>query len=58
MSKMPWAKGRQSCTHTIAVDKDTLELAKKLALDSKVTIKDIIDICLVSYAVKQKETQC
>lgn len=58
MTKMPWAKGRQSCNHTIAVDRDTLELAKKLALESKVTIKDMIDICLVNYAVQQKGTQC
>ena len=53
MAKNAWAKGRQSCTHAIAVDKSTQELAKKLAFDAKIKMKDLVYESLKIYE-KQK----
>jgi len=57
MAKNAWAKGRQSCTHAIAVDKSTQELAKKLAFDAKIKMKDLVYESLKIYE-KQKGITC
>jgi len=53
MEKMAWAKGRQSCNAVIAVDKETLELAKEMAKDLKLTIKDTVSLALVAYSINK-----
>lgn len=49
MAKNNWAKGRQKCTAVIAVDKETLELARRLAHEIGVTMKDMVAIALIKY---------
>ncbi len=41
MTKKVWAKGRKKQI-IIAVDEETRELARKLALEERLTIKDIV----------------
>jgi antitoxin component of RelBE/YafQ-DinJ toxin-antitoxin module len=49
MSKNNWAKGRQKCKCTIAVDEETRDAARMLAHEIGVTIKDMVAIALRQY---------
>jgi hypothetical protein len=49
MSKKVWAKGRKKFTSTIAIDEQTRDLARRLALENKVTIKGIVAMALIFW---------
>ncbi len=49
MVKMSWAKGRQRLNKNVACDPETRELARKLALENGVTIKEMISMALTAW---------
>ncbi len=58
MVKNAWAKGRKEKCCMIAVDEVTRQLAKQLAIECRVTMKDLIRIALVSYSINQHGGIC
>jgi len=50
MPKKSWAKGRKQEQYKVAISKESHELLSKLADESKMTMKDFIDLLLMNYA--------
>ncbi len=50
MTKKSWAKGRKEKCGNIQVSQETLEIARRMADESKMTIKDFIFTVLDRYA--------
>ncbi len=55
MSKKSWAKGRKEKCGNIQVSQETLEMARKMADEAKMTIKDFIFVALDRYATRAQE---
>ncbi len=55
MTKQAWAKGRKEKNFVLAVDAATRDLARELAIEYRVTIKDMVSISLVHYALTKQE---
>lgn len=55
MAKKSWAKGRREKCGNIQVSQETLEMARRMAEEAKMTIKDFIYTVLDQYGNRNTE---